>query len=327
MKLKYTLFLFFTLNLSVFAQQIPQYTQYILNPYILNPAYAGTTSHFDIKANYRKQWLGIEDSPVTMYVTMHGHVGKEHPQNSKKTRNAKTYHHGWGATILKDQTGPLNTIRVQGSYAYDFKLTRKTRLSFGVSAGIKSFSTDVSRIKLFDESNNISVPLTNINSTTPDLSAGLYLYSDKFFVGLSAQNLLFNAIKGSIYGLSESKYARNNYYAQHFFLQGGYVFMLNNSISLVPSMLLKYGWQSPAPSVDFNMKVKYENILFGGFNYRTADAVSLFVGTLISEKFEIAVAYDYGISNIASYTNGSLEFLLGYRIHPKLKIKSPSDYW
>lgn len=309
------------------AQQIPQFTQYILNPFIINPAYAGTTSHFDFKASYRKQWMGINDAPATMYLTFHGHLGKHIQQGKRKVKNAKTWHHGLGATLLKDQTGLLNTIRANATYSYDMALSKKVRLSFGVSAGIKNFYTNIDDIKLNDNTNNVAVSLNNLNSITPDLNAGLYVYSEKFFIGLSGQNLLFNAINGSIYGLESNVFLRNNFYAQHLYLLTGYVIPVGDNFHIIPSILTKYSFNTPKPSFDFNVKIKYNNIVWGGINARSSDAFSLFIGTLISNKYEVSVSYDYGFTNIAAYTSGSIEMMLGYRIQPKITVKSPSDYW
>lgn len=309
------------------AQQIPQFTQYILNPFIINPAFAGTTAHFDIKASYRKQWMGITDAPTTMYLTFHSHLGKHVQQGKRKVKNAKTSHHGLGATLLKDQTGPLNTLRANLTYCYDLALNKNIRLSMGVSAGLKNFYTDLDAIKLNDNTNNVAVSLTNLNSYSPDLNMGLYLYSEKFFVGLSAQNLLFNAINGSIYGLESSVFRKNNFYAQHLYLLTGYAFAVGDNLHIIPSILTKYSFNTPKPSFDFNLKIKYETLFWGGVNVRSSDAFSLFIGTLLSNKYEVSVSYDYGFTNIAAYTSGSIEMMLGYRIYPKMKVKSPSDYW
>jgi len=309
------------------AQQIPQFTQYILNPFIVNPAYAGTTEHYDLKASYRKQWLGIDDSPSTMYFTVHGHVGKEHPRMRGKSKGQNTRHHGIGATVMRDQTGPLSNTRISATYAYDLTLTQNIRMSFGASAGIKSLQTDLSKIKLNDGTNDVGSVSNNFNSLTPDLSLGVYLYSNKFFVGLSAQNLIFTEINKSIFGLDKKYYKNNNYYSQHLFVQAGYVFAINELFSVIPSTMVKYAINTPTPSVDLNAKVKYNNMLWAGINYRTNDAVGAFIGLLFDKKYEVSYAYDYGISNISIYGSGSHEIMIGYRIQPKFEVKSPSDYW
>lgn len=326
MKSKTVLFLFFSCYLEVLSQQIPQFTQYILNPYILNPAYIGTSNNTDFKCSYRKQWIGINDSPLTLYATANGHFGKDVRLNKPKLNTLGDRNHGWGITIMKDQTGPLSTIRLQASYAYNFKIGSKIRISFGISGGVKNFSLDLTSVKLNDATNNIAIPINNFNHFSPDLSAGVYVYSVKFFLGVSAQNLLFTAINKSVFNLDKSKYQNNNYYDYHFFVQTGYVHAFNNTVSLVPSIVIKHGMSTKIPSFDFNLKVKI-NSVFSGINYRTTDAISIYAGAFVMSNFEIAIAYDYGVSNIASYASGSFETLLAYKILPKIKIKSPSDYW
>eukprot|EP01035_Chromulina_nebulosa_P056849 gene56849-77913_t len=129
------------------AQQRPHYTQYILNNYIINPAVAGIENYTDIKASHRHQWVGIQDAPVTTYLTIHGSIGKEDDRTTTSSyepngdnprghaywqdyQSAKP-HHGWGVQVINDRTGPLNRFSAYGTYAYHLGISAKTSLAAG----------------------------------------------------------------------------------------------------------------------------------------------------------------------------------------------------
>src|SRR4051812_23185290 len=145
------------------AQQLPHYTQYILNNYILNPAVAGIENYTDVKISHRHQWVGIDGAPVTTYLTIHGPLKKSDYERETPTGfhasgenpRGKAYwqdytkaepHHGIGFTVLNDRTGPLNRFAAYGTYAYHLGLTARTSLSAGVSLGIKNTTLNASKL-------------------------------------------------------------------------------------------------------------------------------------------------------------------------------------
>src|SRR5688572_13309914 len=111
---------------SVLAQQKPHYTQYILNQYVLNPALTGIENYTDVKIGHRRQWVGIEDAPVTTYLTIHTPINKtdyrttatsyqvpgENPRGQRYWENytAAEPHHGVGLQLMNDKTGPLSYL-------------------------------------------------------------------------------------------------------------------------------------------------------------------------------------------------------------------------
>src|SRR4051812_7152338 len=152
-----------TINIQVFAQQRPYYTQYILNTFIINPAVAGIENYTDVKASHRRQWVGLNGAPVTTYLTIQGPLHKSttgrenatsfHPtgENPRGEQYWKDYtaadpHAGVGLTILNDKTGPLNRFSITAAYAYHLPLTSKTSLSAGVATGIQNMHLNISEL-------------------------------------------------------------------------------------------------------------------------------------------------------------------------------------
>jgi type IX secretion system PorP/SprF family membrane protein len=145
------------------AQQRPYYTQYILNNFLINPALAGIENYWDVKTSHRIQWQGVQDAPVTTYLTFHGPLKKqgyassnptsmsapgENPRGRAYWQNyqAPEPHHGVGFTVLNDQTGPLNRFAAYGTYAYHRGIAAQTTLSFGVSAGMTNLTLNTSKL-------------------------------------------------------------------------------------------------------------------------------------------------------------------------------------
>jgi len=117
---------------ATFAQQLPHYTQYVLNNYIINPAVAGIENYTDVKISHRHQWVGIDGAPVTTYLTIHGplkksdynretatgfHTSGENPRGKAYWRDYEKAdpHAGIGLTVLNDRTGPLNRFAAYGT--------------------------------------------------------------------------------------------------------------------------------------------------------------------------------------------------------------------
>jgi type IX secretion system PorP/SprF family membrane protein len=159
-----TLLFFFVCALKLTAQQRPQYTQYVFNNYLLNPAVSGIENYTDFRAGYRSQWSGLEGAPVTSYVSVNAPLGSnfiegdatslssgsDNPLSRSFTRNymAAEPHHGIGLMAISDRAGPINQTSIAGTYAYHLGLTSKLNLSVGVMAGVNRISLDLSQVTL-----------------------------------------------------------------------------------------------------------------------------------------------------------------------------------
>src|ERR1700754_3646616 len=136
----------------VHAQQKPQYTQYVFNNLLLNPAVTGIENYVDVKTGYRSQWTGLEGAPVTSYLTINAPFGSDYvqgdaaamspgneanPYSRLYTQNyqAAEPHHGIGFMVVSDKAGPINTTNLAATYAYHLGLSSTLNLSVGVAAG------------------------------------------------------------------------------------------------------------------------------------------------------------------------------------------------
>ena len=325
------LLMFILFSTTINAQQRPYYTQYVLNNYIINPAVAGIENYTDIKLSHRAQWVGLQGAPVTTYFTIHAPLKKsnygerENPtsfhaqgENPRGTPYWQNYqkpdpHHGVGFTILNDKTGPLNRFAAYGTYAYHIAISANTNLSFGVSAGITQLSIDNSKV---DFGNNSVDPAVNISSTLnnirPDLSAGLWLYSKNYFAGIALQQIIPQNIIFSGTGVQLD----NSRLVPHIFLQAGVRLYVNDDITLLPSVMVRY--INPLPlGVDINVKVQYQDLFWVGTSYRYQDSFSGMLGVNLSNSINISYSYDVTTSNLNTVSRGTHEFLVGFLLGNK----------
>ena len=340
MKRRILLILILFIVVASYAQQRPYYTQYIMNNYIINPAVAGIENYWDVKASHRLQWVGLKDAPVTTYLTIHGPLKKsnyeresattfrargENPRGTAYWRDytAAEPHAGVGFTVINDNTGPLNRFAAYGTYAYHIGLSPKTNLSAGFSAGITNLSLDASKLDFGSTTVDPAVSGSGvINRIKPDLSAGLWLYSKDFFVGLSAQQIVPQNVTFSDNSVSLT----NGKLVPHLFLSAGYRMQISDDVSFLPSMLIRY--ISPLPiGYDVNAKFQYQDILWLGASYRYNDGFAAMVGVNLNHSINIGYSYDVQTSKLNTVSRGTHEILIGFLLGNKWGDWCPRNLW
>ncbi|WP_026899300.1 PorP/SprF family type IX secretion system membrane protein [Daejeonella oryzae] len=321
----------------LYAQQRPQYTQYIFNNYILNPAISGIENYIDVKAGYRNQWEGLTDAPVTSYVSLHAPLGKkftygsatsvaegggDNPMNRSylQTYRASEPHHGVGFHIVSDKTGPISRTDVNLTYAYHLGITESLNLAVGVAAGVSRINLDVSKITLEEEFDPAIISGAN-SKTQPDLGAGVWLYGPRYFAGVSAQQLLGRPLSFS----DDASYDQGKL-VPHMFFTAGYKFYLGDDIAAIPSTMIKY--VSPAPaSIDVNMKVAFRDKFWLGGSYRKDDSFAALAGFNLGSFLNLSYSYDFTTSNLRSVSNGTHEIVLGIFLNNRYKVSCPQRNW
>ena len=283
---------FFFLN-TVSAQQDPQYTQYMYNMSVVNPAYAtATESILNLGTLYRTQWVGAVGAPKTL--TFFGHM----PVNKKVEL---------GLSLISDDIGDgakkENNFFVD--FAYVLELNKKHRLSLGLKAGFTSFQTNFNGFQF--ESGDASTDLAfseNINMFKPNAGIGAFYFTDNYYVGLSVPNILSSKHIEERNGINA--FGSEN---PHAFFTGGYVFNLNPSFKFKPAFMSKFVKGAPA-TVDLTANVLYNNKLEFGVAYRFDDAVSGLVNINVTPDIRIGYAYDYTLSNLGQFNSGTHEIFL-----------------
>ncbi|MEQ5791628.1 type IX secretion system membrane protein PorP/SprF [Muricauda sp. NFXS6] len=283
------------------AQQDPQYTQYMYNTQVVNPAYAGNREVLSFGLLGRTQWASLKGSPETGTFTVNSPIGLYDNM-------------GLGLSIVYDRIGPAMESNVVVDYSYSLNLSYDTKLSFGLKAGLDMLDVDYSKLNIFDP--NDPHFQTNVdNELQPQIGAGLYLNTDRFYAGLSVPNFL------NTRHFDESSLENGNtddiaIERLHYFFITGYVFDLNENLKFKPATLFKYVSGSPLQwdmSANFLINEKFTL----GASYRWSASVSALAGFQISPGFFAGVAYDYQSTDIEQYSDGSYEVFLRFDIFNK----------
>ncbi len=296
-KLYIPLFFFLLIILpctKIQAQQDPQYTQYMYNMNVINPAYAGSKDGLSLTALYRNQWAGLDGNPVTY--TFSGH--------SPISDNI-----GLGLSAIKDELGPVRETNVFGDFSYTLRLKNNLSLALGLKAGVTFHDVGLSTLEVQDP--NDPFFSENINNTYPNIGAGAFLYNDNFYLGISVPNMLKSVHldeNGPKYG-SETN---------HYFATAGYVFQLSENVKLKPSILVKSAFETPI-SCDVNLNALFYNRLELGGSYRLDDSFSGLVGFQISKNIRLGYAYDHVTSDLKAVGSSSYEIVVNFNLIFKQK--------
>lgn len=282
-----------------FAQQDSQYTLYMYNTQLVNPAYAGNRGLLSINSLYRTQWVGLEGAPETLNFAMNSPLG--------------THGLGMGLAVVSDKIGPSSESNLTLDVSYTIQLSQNTKLSFGIKTGINLINVDYSKLNIFNPSDPSFS--TNIeNSLSPLIGSGLYLHhSDTWYLGISSPNFL-NTIHHN--GTATSTVMKR----AHFYGIAGYVFDINNSVKLKPTFLTKVVPGAPI-ALDFSMNVMFFNKLTLGVAHRLDAAGSGLAAFQVYEKLMIGYAYDYDTTELGNYNSGSHEIFLRFELTTKSRKK------
>ena len=286
------------------AQQEVMISQYMFNGLFLNPAYAGTHDYTTSSLLHRAQWVQVDGAPRTSMLAI------DAPLMNRSM--------GLGFSIVHDQIGVSKDLDISGHYSYHLNLGDYGRLSFGLRAGVSIYSAQISDLHYWDA--NDQVYQGNItNQPIGKFGFGLYWYNGTGYVGLSVPTIY--AADGKI--TMNTGDALDHYFTQHYYLQAGKVYPLNEVLDIKPSTVIKYLPNAPVEA-DVNCNVLYKERIWLGVGYRTGDALVGMVEYQVTPQMRIGYAYDMTTSRLRSYTSGSHEVMLGIDFGKDLvKIKTP----
>lgn len=295
---KIIIILILLLSIQSYGQQDPQYTQYMYNMNVINPAYAGSRENLSFGLLYRNQWTEIDGAPETGTFFVHSPVGNNL---------------GLGLSVIADQLGPVKETNAYVDFSYTLNLGGEHRLALGIKAGATFHDIGLANIALINPNDPF---FQNINETTPNIGAGAFYYTDKYYLSVSVPNML------SSVHLSQNG---NNIGSetQHYFVSGGYVFDVSPNTELKPSFLVKSAFDAPT-SFDLNLNARFYKKFEIGASYRLDDSFSGLVNFAITPSLRIGYAYDAVSSDINEFAPASHEVMLLFDLNfSKRASRSP----
>lgn len=289
--IKYLVFVSILLaSTLVKAQQDPQFTHYMYNMNVINPAYATDNAGVvNLGGLYRTQWVGAVGAPKTATIFAHSPIAKRVEM---------------GLSVVNDAIGDVvKENNIYADFAYVLPVSEKTKLSFGLKGGVTLFDVNFNGFQYSDIQADPAFA-NNINKVFPNVGVGTFLFSNNYYLGLSAPNLLTTKHIDRKNGVQTTGVE-----AIHYFFTGGYVFELNPNLKLKPAFMAKGVSGSPV-AIDLTTNVLINNLFELGAGYRFDDSVSGLVNFYIQPNLRIGYSYDYTLTNLGKYNSGSHEIFL-----------------
>lgn len=284
--------MFFTVT-TISAQQDPNYTLYVYNMNLINPAYAGANKTTDLGINIRSQWSNVKGAPETQSFIFGTSVGKNL---------------GLGLSVISDKTFIEKQTSIAIDFSYQLKISESHDLFFGLKSGFNSYNVNTDGLVTYGLQQDPN--LMNLSGRfNPNFGAGVYLRHDDYFVSLSIPKILSNDRLEEENGVASTGSDR-----QHIYVSSGYNIMLSENTVLKPSFLLRYVNASPL-SVDLTAMLELNDKFDLGAAYRVSESVSGLAIFKISDTVKIGYAYESSIQNSVRYIdNGTHEIMLNVKL-------------
>ena len=284
---------------SMYSQQDSQYTQYMYNTALVNPAYAGSRETITAFLLHRNQWVGLDGAPVTNNFSINMPVGDSN--------------FGVGLNFVNDEIGPVAENQISVDLAYFIQISENYKLSLGLKGTGNLFQLDVNKLRIYDPADP---QFQNVNTEfSPNVGAGLYLFSDKTYFGLSVPNF-FESYRYNDNNVEITKEK------MHFYFIAGHVFTLSDNIDFKPALLSKVVEGAPLQA-DITANFLFFDKLTLGAAYRWNASVSALAGFQISDSWFIGYGYDLETTKLANYNSGSHEIFLRYEFFNRSRVSAP----
>jgi type IX secretion system PorP/SprF family membrane protein len=293
---KYLFKYLFTLVLIIscfaaYSQQDPLFSQYMNNPGIINPAYAGYSRNINVNGIFRKQWLGMDWSPTTTTLSVNSPF--------------RSYDVGLGLTFVNDQIGPLSQNGLYVDYSRHFILRKNRNIALGLKSGFNYFDINLANLQM-----NQYDPFIALNPyykvLLPNFGIGLFYYTDNYYFGFSVPKLIRNSIKDSentmiVLGREE----------RHYFFTTGYLVDVSPVLKFRPSIMSRFVNGAPV-SLDLSATAIVLDRLWFGLTYRYGDAVAAHARLQVNDQFQFGYSFDLNNSRLKGFNSGSHEIFLNY---------------
>lgn len=290
------------------GQQRPMQSLYMFDPLLVNPAYAGTQAQLSSTVIYRNQWVNFPGAPQTFTATAHS--------GFRKSRV------GVGLIAGRDEIGIHGENSLYLVYSYKIPVAKysKTIFSFGLQGGFNDLKSDYGKLDPKSQADRFFGKVDR--NLSWNFGAGLFLRSEKFYLGISVPYGLNNKVVDLKDIESVARQSR------YYYLSGGYSRQVSPILKLIPSTLIRFQEQAPL-SFDLNLLMVLYDVVGFGVSYRLNDSVVGLFELQINENFHVGYAYDFTTSDLAKFSNGTHEIMINYRIKiPKLHrgLECPT-YW
>lgn len=289
------------------AQYDAMFTQYMFNEMFINPGYTGSKEAMSVNLLHRQQWVSFPGRPITTTFSLHGPL-----MNNKM---------GLGLSVLNEQIGKLSRNMAYLNYAYRLKVAENGNLAFGLMGGIHQQVNKLSELKA-NESGDVQVSQNTPSIISPNFGFGIYYSTRTFYAGVSIPRMIDDSY---MFDQSGGLVKNNKFNAAkfHYYLTIGNVFEISEELKIKPQAMVKMVQNAPM-QYDINVNFLIKNKIWAGASYRSSNDISAILGLQVNPQFIVSYAYDYSLSKIQKYSQGSHEIALGYLFsYKQRKVVTP----
>tara|TARA_Y100000994_G_C15704121_1_gene446613 strand:+ start:13954 stop:14949 length:996 start_codon:yes stop_codon:yes gene_type:complete len=301
-KYNFVFFLFacFSISSFSFSQQLPLHNQYIYNPLVINPSFAGVSSLSSINLTTRSQWIGFSDGITTLSLSGNYPISENQ---------------GVGGTLFQDNTGAISITGLEIDYSFKFPLILDYSLSLGLGLVPYQYLYDANQVnpnspQPFDPALDISD-----KSTSFDMNFGMFVYSDFMFAGFSVLNLIQSS---TIPNVSSNNDVPNQLVRHYYALAGYHYFNEASRVGLEQSILMRSTTYSGV-QFDFNFKAEFNDSFYLLCGYRTNQEILAGFGIKYG-KIGFVYNIDINYGEIGEYSNSSHEIGLIFYLNNNRNI-------
>jgi type IX secretion system PorP/SprF family membrane protein len=276
-------------SVSAFSQQNMLSNQYVVNRFWLSPAYAGMNNKCNVFADFRREWMGINEAPVTRSFSADGLVGKNN---------------GLGGSVTSTVAGIFTNLSAIFSYSYHLKLSTHNFIGIGVGAGFQENHLDIY------QSESINDPvLNNIDrsSSYPIASFGILFKGKNLHLGFALPQLFSNKM------ISTPSYVTYQQSVSHM----GYTLNIGNSWIIDPIVVVSKT-QNSSLFYEMTCPIIFQQKVWVSPIYKKT---SIGAGIGFNIKSNLVFNYTIEVYNhgLAHKSSGTHEITLGWKIKDKKK--------
>ena len=279
-------------SISLSAQQLPLYSQYMFNTLEINPAYAGFKPAMQFTSIFRKQFNGIRDAPQTALMSFDMPIGETKL--------------GVGVRLVDDKISVSQTLGAQGSLSYHIE-GDESRISFGLQFGAMNYKANLTNLNITNPGDPVFSQ--DVNTLVGNVGTGIFYNTDKYYVGVSVPNIIRTHLRETAVELAEYEVRQ----ALHFYVNAGMLIDLNDNFILKPSFLVR-GVKGIPINYDINANVFFREMFSVGLSYRSKSAVVGLMDVRVIPQLRLGYAYDYNVGRLNAFAKGTHEIILRYHI-------------
>lgn len=339
MKIKFTILFCLLLFTVAEAQQKMQYSQYMQNGFLLNPAVAGMEKYGDLRGGFTKQWSGFDGSPQGQFASYHFRLFEDSTSASGKSLAARGRNNqiinieeddeaiekqkiitGLGFIVSSEGDDVIQNNEFSVAGALHFPLKNKSYLSTGLSLGLRNHRFDPTSVRLIDQY-DLSFGTQRQSIYMPNLNLGVLWYTTKYFAGISINQTLNNS-----YSYDRLEPKPQSSLRPHIFFNAGYKYIVSSNLAIIPSVIARYVFPAP-PSLDLNIMADYKDLIRAGISYRNKESIIAIVGVTIGHRISFNYSFDFVTSSLKTYTAGTHGIIVSARMGRKNKTFIPKYFW